>query len=87
MAADHIAPLLTILFDESLATGKLLNEFKVANLFPLLKRRRADTTLLTNYRGISFTCITSKVLEKLVLDQLYEFLNKHAALSNLQFGL
>ena len=39
MAADQIVLLLTILFDESLMTGKLPNEFKFANLFPLLNSK------------------------------------------------
>ena len=84
MAADQIALLLTILFNESLATGILPNKFKVANLFPLLKKIRnyLSDKLLRNLSHLH----QFQSSGKLVLDQLHEFLNKRSALSVAQFG-
>ena len=43
-----IAPTVTILFNESLATGELPQEFKAGNLNPPLKPGKTDTALPAN---------------------------------------
>ena len=86
MVADEIAFPLSILFNESLATGVLPDEFKIGHLHPLLKPGKSNSKEASNYRGITLTCILSKVLEKVVHRQIYHHLESSGALSTSQFG-
>ena len=86
MASHKIARTLAILFNESLSQGKLPMEFKHGNIYPLLKPGKSDNALPGNYRGISLTCILSKVLETIVQQQITSFLHGTSALSDSQFG-
>lgn len=86
IAASSVAPSVTELINESLATGQLPDDFKTADLIPIFKPGKSDTTIPANYRGISLTCTLSKVLERVVHDQLLQFLNDVEALSDMQFG-
>ena len=86
MVADEIAFPLSILFNESLATGVLPDEFKIGHLHPLLKPGESNSKEASNYRGIMLTCILSKVLEKVVHRQIYKHLESSGALSTSQFG-
>ena len=76
LVAKVIAPTVTILFNESLATGELHQEFKAGNLSPQLKPGKTDTALLANYRAIPVTSILSKVLEKIVCKQITSYLDQ-----------
>ena len=82
--ASIIAPFLTNLFNLSLQTGIVPNEFKSAKVTPLYKSGNLEDT--NNYRPISVLSVVSKLLEKAVHDALYTFLNKNNILSNLQSG-
>ena len=86
MVADEFAFPLSILFNESLATGVLPDEFKVGHLHPLLQPGKSNSKEASNHRGITFTCILSKVLEKVVHRQIYHHLESSRALSTSQFG-
>ena len=84
--AEVIAPTLTILFKESLATGELRQEFKAGNLSPLLKPGKTDTALPANYKGITLTSILSKVLEKIVCNQITSYLGQNGTLHESQYA-
>ena len=86
LVAGEIAPTIAILFNESLATGLLPEQFRMANLVPVFKPGKTDTSSANNYRGISLTCILSKVLEKIAFNQLNDYLTQCGALSDNQYG-
>ena len=71
--ASVIAPSLCKLFNKSLNTGVLPQEWKEANIVPVFKKGDHEHT--ENYRPISLLSLVSKVLERCVLnslkDQLY----------------
>ena len=58
----------SVLFNLSLTLGKMPENWKVANISPIFKRR--DWENCCNYRPISLLCIVSKVLERAVLNQI-----------------
>ena len=58
--------------------------WKTAYVFPLLKGD--DCTLLNNYRPISKLSILAKVLERLVNDQVKDYLSQNNILSLFQSG-
>ena len=57
---------------------------KIAKVIPLYKIK--DPVLFCNYRPISFLPVFSKILERLMYNQLYNFLTEHNILSMNQFG-
>jgi len=84
LAADLISLSLTHLFNLSLSTNKIPRIWKSAFVVPLSKG--GDPSQLDNYRPISKLCIISKILEKLVSEQLTQYLNINNILSTNQSG-
>ena len=81
---DLIAPSLSIIFNRSIVTGIFPDEWKLSKVFPLFKQgNRSD---LDNYRPISVIPIVAKVFERIVYDQLYEYLIENNLLSSRQSG-
>jgi hypothetical protein len=68
--ADILAPFLTNMFNRSLSEGHLPTSQKTAIISPLLKKSGLDTTQSSNYRPIANLPFTSKILEKIVDEQL-----------------
>ena len=60
---------LSILFNISFASGRLLQDWNVANAVPVHKR--GDESNIENYRPISLTSLVMKVMEKIVRGELY----------------
>ena len=65
--AYSLAIPLTYIFDMSLKTCKLPDEWKTA---PITPYSQGPTSLPTNYRLISFTCTCCRVMEKMVNKKL-----------------
>ena len=72
---DSILPSLTDLFNSSLASGIFPQCFKSALVTPILKKMCLDHNDLNNYQPVSNLCFIAKILEKLVLFQVYSYLN------------
>ena len=70
--AQQIAPTLTLLFNKSLHSAVLPDEWKLANVVPVFKKGVKEH--VQNYRPISLLCIVSKVLERCVLNHIWEHL-------------
>ena len=64
--ANAIAPSLWKLFNMSILAGTMPDEWKIANIIPVYKKGDKEHT--ENYRPISLLCITSKVLERCILN-------------------
>ena len=63
------------IFNLSLQTGKVVSEWKLANVTPLFKKR--DKSNPGNYRPISLTSVVCKLLESILRDKIVEFLEKN----------
>ena len=72
---DLLAPFLVELFNQSLSTGYARGAFKEAYITPLLKKVNLDSADARSYRTISNLSVLSKLLERLVANQLLEYLN------------
>ena len=84
MAASILAPSLTAIFTKSILTGIYPTEWKTTRVTPVFKKGiKID---LNNYRPISVIPVVSKVFEKMVYDQLYQYLNDNKLLSGCQSG-
>ncbi len=74
----------TYICNLSFQTGIFPSKMKTAKVIPLFKT--GDKHLFTNYRSISLLSQFSKILEKLFVDRLNMFIEKHNLLSDCQCG-
>ena len=81
---DILAPFLTNLFNGSLSTGVVAAAFKDEYITPLLKKPGMDSCEAKSYRPISNLSMTSTLLERLVAQQLTDYLTLSGLLPELQ---
>ena len=82
--ADLISVSLCDLFNKSLVSGIFPDDWKCARVTPLFKE--GEQSDLNNYRPISVISVIAKVFERIVYDQLYNFLTNEDIISNHQSG-
>ena len=78
---EEITPIIKIIFDRSLQTGKLPADWLKANVMPAFKK--GDKSLAANYRPISLTCILCKVLEHIIASNIVKHLDGQGILYDL----
>ena len=74
-----ISMMLAHIINLSIATLKVPTQWKSAVVKPLFKS--GDRSNVSNYRPISILPACSKILEKIIHTQVYEFLSMHNILS------
>ena len=79
-----ISQSLTIIINQMLTTGIFPDAFKVSKVIPLYKK--GDSSLLANYRPTSLLPTISKIFEKVIHDQLYDYFDKYNLLAEQQYG-
>lgn len=83
-SADTIASVITYIVNLSISQGKFPSELKMARVAPLFKKNcKSD---VGNYRPVSILTTMSKILERLVYEQVEEYLVKNKLLYELQSG-
>lgn len=78
------AKYLTLIFQKSLDSGVVPRSWKSAKVLPLHKS--GDKQLLSNYRPISLTPYSCKMLEHIIHKHIIEFLDSNNILSSAQHG-
>ena len=81
---DVIAPFLTGIFNCSLLSKIFPDDLKTGKVAPVFKCGDRDN--LNNYRPITVLPTIARVFEKLIYQQLYQFLDKHKILGKQQYG-
>ena len=81
-AIDIISPPLTIIFNSSLRKGVFPDIWKVAKVTPIFKS--GSRSEANNYRPIPVVSVFSRILEKIVHNQIYECLKATKALTMIQ---
>jgi hypothetical protein len=84
MIKHEIAKPLTLIINQSLNTGIFPDELKTAKVIPLHKKD--DETIFTNYRPISLLPAISKIFEKVIYLQLYDYFQKFKLFYQSQYG-
>ena len=84
IAAEPLSKPLTFIYNQSITTGIVPDAFKISQVTPIYKS--GDVTNTSNYRPIATLSPFTKVLERLIYDQLYTFLEKIDVLYKYQFG-
>ena len=72
------------IFNQSIAQGISPDAMKLAEMIPLYKGNNQDQTI--NYQPISLLITISKVLEKLIYAQVYQYIEKNKILFNSQYS-
>ena len=80
----QIAPVITDIINRSLESGVVPDNFKIAQVAPLIKKPGLDPNVLQNYRPVSNLPFVNKVLEKIVAQQLTQHLKQHRLYDPLQ---
>ena len=83
-SAGVIAPTLTKIFNQSITTGIFPEDLKVSIISPLHKT--GSKVECNNYRPISVLSAVAKVLEKLISNQIYLYLETNGILTQQQAG-
>ena len=81
---DIILKPLTVIINQYLKMGILPNQLKIAKVVPIFKS--GDDTLFTNYRPISLLPSTSKVVERVIFNQLYTYFETNKLFYGSQYG-
>ena len=82
--ADLISVSLCDLFNKSLVSGIFPDDWKCARVTLLFKQ--GEPSDLNNYRPISVISVIAKVFERIIYDQLYNYLTNEDVISNHQSG-
>ena len=83
-AGNSIVGPLTHIFNQSLRTGIFPDEWKIAKVTPIHKAD--EKNVCGNYRPVSVISVVSKVFEKVVYEQLMQYLEQHKIISKFQSG-
>ena len=84
VCAHSISSSLTYLFNMSIATGEIPEDWKCARVSAIFKKgSRLETG---NYQPISVLPVVSKIIEKIVHSQMYQYLAEKNLLCNSQSG-
>ena len=81
---QEIAPALQVIFQLSLTSGTLPEDWTKARVTPIYKK--GDKSTAANYRPISLTCIVCKLMEHIITSHLVKHLNNNNILYDLQHG-
>ena len=84
IAAKPLSRCLALLFNRSLASGTLPQDWCTANITPVFKK--GERFKAANYRPVSLTCICSKLMEHIMVSQVRDHFDEYAILSDYQHG-
>ena len=75
---------ITLIINQSLKNGIFPSKLKIANVNPIYKKD--DETLFTNYRPISLLPVISKIFERIMYNQVFDFFTKNKLFYKSQYG-
>ncbi|KAI8513198.1 hypothetical protein Bbelb_098370 [Branchiostoma belcheri] len=84
LTASEIAPVLTNIFQHSLNTAEIPKDWRDANICAIFKK--GDRAVPSNYRPVSLTCISCKLLEHIIHSQIMKHLESYSILTDYQHG-
>ena len=82
--APNTAEIYTLLFEASLQQGVIPDDWKNAKIMPLFKK--GDKSKTENYRPVSLTSVSCKLLEHILCSNIMDHLEKYSILIDIQHG-
>ena len=83
-AGVDLAPVLTTIFTQSINTESVPDDWKKANVIPIFKKGSKYSP--SNYRPVSLTCISCKVMEHIMVSNIMDHFDNHNILFHNQHG-
>ncbi len=83
--AVSLAEPLSYIYNYSYILGKIPRQWATANVTPIFKQK-GSSSLVSNYRPISLTCVACKVMESILRDNIFSFLSENNLISIHQHG-
>ena len=81
---NELSPALTIIFNKSMASGAVPDDWRTANVTPIYKKgTKSDPG---NYRPVSLTSVVCKTMESLIADRIITHIDMNSLLHNSQHG-
>ena len=84
--ATEISPALTLLFNASILQSIIPTDWKEAFINPTYKKGKNNRGIAENYRPISLTSVTCKLLEHIIHSNIIKHLEANTILSDKQHG-
>ena len=82
--ASEVAPAITAIFNQTLSTGTIPSDWSKALVTPIYKKGNIHSP--ANYRPVSLTTVTCKILEHIICTNILAHMEKHEMLSSVQHG-
>ena len=82
--ATELSPIFTLLFNSTLHQGQIPTPWKQAHVAPVHKKNNRHDP--ANYRPISLTSVTCKLIEHIIYSQIINHLDSNGILTDRQFG-
>ena len=82
--ADFIIEPMGIIFRNSMESGTIPSQSKETRVSAIYKK--GNKKLASNYRPVSITSVSCRILEKLIRNQIVQYMQSKKLLSDLQFG-
>ena len=83
-AAQEIAPVMEVIFNQSLNSGILPDDWLTANVTPIFKKGKKSDPC--NYRPVSLTSVSCKIMEHILYSQIMGHLDENSILVKFQHG-
>ncbi|CAH2320194.1 rna-directed dna polymerase from mobile element jockey-like [Pelobates cultripes] len=80
----EISEPLFLIFQDSFLSGSVPEDWRKADVVPIFKK--GSKSLPGNYRPVSLTSVAGKIFERLLRDNIQEFLEKNMIISKNQHG-
>ena len=81
---DILLPHITDIFNQAISNGFFPSDFKDSVVIPLLKKPSLDCNILKNYRPVSNLSFVSKLLERIIFEQVISHLSEHSLIEKFQ---
>ena len=82
--SDQLAPVLATIYKKSLNKGEVPEEWKQATVVPIYKK--GSKAAPGNYRPVSLTCVSCKIMESLIKDDIMQHLSRNGLVNKTQHG-
>ena len=82
--ASEIGEILQAIFQQSIITGSVPYDWRTANISAIYKK--GDKSIASNYRPVSLTSVTCKLLEHIIFTNIMKHLQEHNILVHFQHG-
>ena len=82
--SEELSPILTCIFNKSLQTGIVPDDWKTANVLAIFKKGQCYDP--ANYCPVSLTCLCCKILEHVIVSNVLKHLDCYKILTDCQHG-